>query len=162
MNDGFRLRSASNDDAEAIRSVVFPVLREFGLLPDPEGTDADLADLESSYLRSGGSFDVLLDPSGQIVGTVGLFPLEQGRCELRKMYLAAAYRGQGLGKRMLQHALQRARELGFRRVELETVSVLEVAGRMYRSFGFRPFTPGHLSARCDGAYYLDLEEDAPV
>src|SRR5262245_49509903 len=107
MSDEFRLRSATNSDAEAIRSVVFTVLGEFGLRPDPEGIDADLADVESSYLRSGGSFDVLLDPSGQVVGTVGVFPLGEGRCELRKMYLAATHRGRGLGKRMLQHALDR-------------------------------------------------------
>jgi putative acetyltransferase len=162
VSDEFRLRPATNKDGEAVRSVVSAVLREFGFTPDPHETDADLADLESSYIHAGGSFDVLIDPSGQLVGTVGLFPVGDGRCELRKMYLAAACRGRGLGQRLLRHALDRARQLGFRRVELETAGSLAVAGRLYESFGFRPFIPEHLSARCDRAYYLDLEEADPA
>jgi len=162
VSDEFRLRPATNKDGEAVRSVVSAVLREFGFSPDPHETDADLADLESSYIHPGGSFDVLIDPSGQLVGTVGLFPVGDGRCELRKMYLAAACRGRGLGQRLLRHALDRARQLGFRRVELETAGSLAVAGRLYELFGFRPFIPEHLSARCDRAYYLDLEEADPA
>jgi putative acetyltransferase len=75
------------------------------------------------------------------------------------MYLTARCRGRGLGKRLLRHALDRARQLGFRRVELETAGALRVAIRLYESFGFQPFTPDHMSAspdRADRAYYLDL------
>ena len=153
--DDFTIRPATNGDAEAIRALVFGILREFGFSPDPTGTDADLADLEASYQR-GGAFDVLTDASGRIVGTVGLFPLAVGVCELRKMYLAPERRGRGLGGRLLRHAVSRARELGFTRIELETATVLETARRMYESFGFRPFTPHRVTCRCDRAYYLDL------
>jgi GNAT superfamily N-acetyltransferase len=132
---------------------VSSVLRELGFTPDPDGTDADV---EDSYLRSGGSFDVLTDPSSRVVGTVGLYPLAGGRCELRKMYLAADCRGRGLCRRLLAHALGRARQLGFRRVELEKASSLVAAGRLYESFGFRPFAPDHMASRCDRANSLDL------
>jgi putative acetyltransferase len=157
MVEGFRLRSACNGDAEAVRHLVFTVLRELGFAPDTGATDSDLSDIESSYLRPGGSFDVLIDTSGEVIGTVGLFPLGGGRCELRKMYLAAGCRGRGLGKLLAGHALERARQLGFRRIELETASVLKAAGGLYESLGFRPFVPDHLSARCDRGYYLDLD-----
>jgi dimethylargininase len=156
----FRTRSATNADGEAIRRVVFTALREFGFTPDPAGTDADLADVEASYLRPGGSFDVLTDSAGEVVGTVGLFPLGGGRCELRKMYLAAHCRGRGLGRQLLNHALGRARHLGFRRVELETVGVLRAAIGLYEAAGFRPFDSDHRSAspeRADRFYFLDLD-----
>ena len=162
MGGEFRLRAAANEDGEGIRRMVFAVLREFGLAPDPGAIDADLADIDGLYLRRGGAFDVLIDAAGEIVGTVGLFPLGGGRCELRKMYLAAGCRGQGLGKRLLEHALGRARELGFQRVELETADTLSAAGRLYESFGFRVFVPDHMSARCDRAYYLDLGNNEPT
>jgi putative acetyltransferase len=158
VGDQYRLRPATSEDGQAVRSVVSAVLREFGFTPDPGATDADLTDIESSYLRPGGSFDVLLNQAGEVVGTVGLYPLGDGRCELRKMYLTAACRRRGLGKRLLAHALGRARELGFRRVELETASSLVMAGQLYESFGFRPFVPDHMSPRCDRAYYLDLRD----
>ena len=156
MQSTFPLRSATNADGEAIRARISTVLREFGLEPDPAGTDADLADIESSYLRAGGSFDVLLNEVGKIVGTVGLFPLGNGCCELRKMYLAADCRGHGLGKRLLEHALDCARQLGFKRVELKTASVLVAAGKLYEAFGFRPLPLDHATARYDRALCLDL------
>lgn len=159
MDQAFDLRPATNADAESVRRLVFSVLREHGLDPDPSGTDADLFDIETTYLRAGGSFDLLVNTRGTVVGTVGLAPLGEGRCELRKMYLDKAYRGRGLGKRLLRHALERARQLGFRRVELETIGVFQAAIGLYESFGFRPFVPEHVSAgpgRADRSYFLDL------
>ncbi len=162
MDEALPIRPASNADAEAVRELVFAILREHGLDPDPESTDADLNDLEASYLHPGGAFDVVVDASGAVVSSVGLFPLGGGRCELRKMYVAAAHRGRGLGRRLVNHALGRARGLGFRRAELETSSRLEAAIRLYESSGFRPFVPDHMPARADRGYYLDLVAEGPM
>jgi putative acetyltransferase len=150
------LRPATNLDARAIEALVFGVLVEYGLKPDPGGTDSDLQDIVASYVARGGMFDVLVNEAGAVVGTVGLLPVSPSVCELRKMYLALPVRGQGHGRRLLEHALRRARELGFSRVVLETASVLREAVALYQRRGFRPYKPGHMAARADTAYYLDL------
>jgi putative acetyltransferase len=151
-----RLRQATNADCEAIRSLVYGVLEEYGLKPDPGCTDADLDDIERSYFARGGTFRVLEHEDGSIVGAYGLYPLEDQTCELRKMYLNKACRGQGLGKRLLEDALATARELGFRTVTLETASVLKEAIALYQRYGFVPHQDDHLSPRCDQAYVLRL------
>ncbi len=150
------LRPATKEDAGAVEALVFSVLREYGLDPDPEGTDADLRDLEGYYAARGGSFDVLVDGAGEIVGCVGLQRIGPATGELRKMYLAPSARGRGLGKGLLDHALARARELGFRRVVLETNTVLKGAIALYRRQGFTPYDAEHVSARCNETYALDL------
>ena len=150
------LRPATNADGESARTLVFAVLREHGLEPDPEGTDADFADLEGFYRARGGAFDVLVDEAGTIFGTVGLLPVDETTVELRKMYLAPNARGRGLGRRLLDHALARARALGFRRVILETHTVLKAATALYRSYGFTPYTACHVSRRCNATLALDL------
>lgn len=152
----YHFRAATNDDRPAIEALVFGVLAEYGLRPDPGGTDADLQDLHESYHAAGGAFDVLTDGQGQVVGTVGLHRVSATTCELRKMYLARAVRGQGWGRRLLEHALAQAKALGFTRVELETASVLREAVALYERFGFRRFEPEHLAARCDAAYFVEL------
>ncbi len=139
-----------------MKSLVFSVLCEYGLAPDPDGTDADLRDLEGHYTARGGAFDVLVDAAGGIVGCVGLQRIDPVTCELRKMYLAKAVRGRGLGRRLLDHALARARVLGFRRVVLETNTVLVEAIALYRSQGFVPYRAERVSARCNETYALDL------
>jgi GNAT superfamily N-acetyltransferase len=154
--NGYKLRAATNADSNAIKDLVFEVLREYRLQPDPDGTDADLKDIERSYLRSGGWFDVMVDAAGNIVGSVGLYRIDSATCELRKMYLLRHVRGQGLGRRLLEHALSRAKEIGFRRVVLETASVLKEAIALYQRYGFRTYQAPHLSNRCDAAYFLEL------
>jgi putative acetyltransferase len=155
------LRPATNRDREALETLVFGVLAEHGLEPDPGATDSDLQDIELSYIACGGIFDVLIDENGQLIGSVGLFPVSRSVCELRKMYLAAPARRLGFGRWLLEHALSRARELGFARVVLETASVLRAAVALYERYGFRRYTPKHLAARCDTAYFLDLPPTQP-
>ncbi len=150
------LRPATNQDGEAIKALVFSVLVEHGLKPDPTATDADLQDIELSYVERGGMFEILVNQAGEVVGTIGLFPLSPSVCELRKMYLAPSVRGQGFGRRLLERALTRARELGFERVVLETASVLRAAIALYERYGFRRYTPQHMAPRADAAYFLEL------
>lgn len=153
------IRPASNEDSGAVTQLVFSVLREYGLEPDPEDTDADLKDIEANYAGSGGRFDVLENSGGEIIGCAGLASIGNGVCVLRKMYLHREYRGRGFGKKLLIHAIDAARELGFRRINLETASMLSEAVALYRRFGFRPFDDPGLPERCDGAYYLELDDD---
>jgi putative acetyltransferase len=149
------IREARAVDSEKVMELVFSVLEEYGLKPDPAGTDADLKDVEAAYLRRGGKFHVL-EIDGAIVGSAGLYPVSRHECELRKMYLHRSLRGRGIGKLLLKTLLSDARRLGFRRVTLETASVLKEAIALYRSFGFREYSPEHLSARCDQAFFLEL------
>ena len=62
------IRPATNNDLEAIVKLVFGVLREFGLEPDPSATDADLQDIEANYLQRGGLFEVIEDRRWQSRG----------------------------------------------------------------------------------------------
>lgn len=155
MND-FTIRPATAADGEAARAVVFPVLEAYGLKPEPEGTDADLFDLDGAYWRSGGAFFVVEDSQGRVVGTCGLKPLGEGTAELRKMYLTRGVRGRGLGRRLLEHAIAQARARGFRRLELETASPLVEAIALYRSRGFQLRCGAVETKRCDQAFFLDL------
>ena len=150
------LRPARNADASAVKRLIFGILADYNLTPAPGSTDADLDDLAAHYTNRGGSFAVLEMPAGEIIGTVGIYRVSSDVCELRKMYLSPHQRGQGLGKLLFEHGLAEARRLGFRRITLETASVLKEAIALYIRYGFRPFTPDHLAPRCDQAYCLDL------
>ena len=154
---GYTMRAATNADAEAVREVVFSALREHGLEPSPEDTDADLYDIGRNYHACGGRFDVLVEAgSGKIVGSVGLHPDEPGTVELRKMYLRPGHRGRGCGRCLLEHALVEARKLGFHRVILETTSKLPKAVALYRSYGFQSYAAKHCAPRCDQTLELHL------
>lgn len=152
-----RLRLANNKDREEISNLVYSVLKEYNLRPDPQSTDADLKDIEHSYFQRGGTFYVLEEQDGSIIGAYGLYPVDTQTCELRKMYLHRSYRGKGWGKLLLEEALSKAKQLGFKTIILETASVLKKAISLYKSYGFAEFKPPHLSSRCDQAFMLQLK-----
>ena len=151
-----RLRLANNNDCDNIASLVYGILREYDLKPDPACTDADIKDVESSYFGRGGTFFVLETEDGSIIGAYGLYPINEQTCELRKMYLHKAHREKGLGKLLLEDALSKASQLGFERMVLETAAVLKEAIALYKSYGFIEYDPQHMSSRCDQAYRLEL------
>lgn len=153
---GYSIRRASPADAAAIRHVIGGVLAEYGLALDPSGMDSDLADIDANYRRRGGLFEVAVGSDGHLAGCCGVFVLDDKTCELRKMYLLKDARGHGIGGRLLQRALAFARHRGYRRVELETASVLKEAIALYAGAGFVPIKREHLAARCDQAFALDL------
>ena len=121
-------------------------------------TDLDIQDIEKHYAMNGGSFDVLLDSEGEIVGTVGVYRISATVCELRKMYLVPSQRGQGKGKLLLEHGLCRAKEFGYARIILETARVLKEAISLYKKYGFKEYEADHVSGRCDQTYYLEIRD----
>lgn len=151
---GYTLVVGHNGYTKAVKNVVFNVLREYGL--EPSKIDFCLEDVETHYLNNKGYFVVLLDADQTVVGTGGLYRIDDQNAELRKMYLLADHRGKGLGKLLLNTLLDKARTLGYERIELETASVLMEAIGLYKKHGFQAFYPDHIADRCDQAYELIL------
>lgn len=156
----FHIRPATNADRQAVQEIVFATLLEYGMRPDPGHTDADLADIEAHYFARGGCLDVIVDANEQVVGCVGLDRIDAREVELRKMYLRPDARGKGLGRRLLDHAIDQARRRGFARITLETASCLRTAIEMYRRHGFKDSDEQIHTSRCDLAMYLDLKAPA--
>jgi GNAT superfamily N-acetyltransferase len=152
----FKLRPARQADGPAIRELVFDVLREYGLAPDENSTDADLTDVEAAYTQRGGFFGVVENKEGVVSGTYGLYPLPNGVAEIRKMYLRPALRGRGLGSFLLDSLLKLAKEKTYTRVELETAGVLKEAIGLYTKKGFKPVQREEMSCRCDQVFALSL------
>lgn len=154
--EGVAIRRATRADQASIRELVFGILGEYGIRPEPEGTDRDLFDLDASYFARGGMFDAAIDPQGELVACCGSYATDERSVELRKMYVRRDQRGRGLGRRLLERAIAFARGRGFACIELETASVLKEAMAMYEKAGFiRQPHPPHVP-RCDRAYRLEL------
>jgi DNA-binding MarR family transcriptional regulator/GNAT superfamily N-acetyltransferase len=73
----------------------------------------------------------------EMLGSVAMKGLPKRTAQLRFLLVESAARGAGLGRRLVQTALDHARDSGERRVVLETASDLEAARSLYHSVGFR-------------------------
>ena len=144
----YDLRPAKNSDGDAIRSLISGVLRDYGIPTNLATTEKDLADIEANYQGAGGAFLVLVDQE-KLIGTVALCRESDLSCELCRMYLAAGYRRQGLGRMLLETALRQAAESGFSEVRLETAAVLKEAISLYQSVGFAVACSPPLGKNCN-------------
>jgi putative acetyltransferase len=96
-----------------------------------------LADPFGRYVEPGG--DVLLARDGDaVLGCVALEPGGDGRAfELSKMAVAPAAQGHGLGRRLLEAAIERARALGATTLFLGSNRRLAPAVHLYEAVGFQ-------------------------
>src|SRR5580765_6386898 len=107
------------------RTLVSDTLREFEF-------DPDLADPAGAYE----SLWVAV-ADGEVVGSVALRELTPAERQLKRMYLRPDQRGRGLGRRLLETALERARADGVSVIRLDTGERMEAARSLYEAYGFR-------------------------
>jgi putative acetyltransferase len=151
-----KIREATSADGDTIRAIVSDTLAEFGFPVESGGVDSDLADVPRSYQSVGGVFRVIEDDKGAVVGCGGLYPIDAGAVELRKMYFRPEIRGRGFGRRLLDDLVAEARRRRYARIELETASNLETAIALYQRAGFVETGGTKHSCRCDRTFALDL------
>ncbi len=79
----------------------------------------------------------IVEIDDEVVGSVAIVDAGDNMAQLRWLILAEATRGRGIGKRLVEYALDFCREQGYSGVFLWTVDLLEAAAGLYLSFGFR-------------------------
>lgn len=163
MTEDITFRLIRPEDDPAVAAVIRAVMPEFGA--DGPGFaihDPEVSAMSAAYAGPRSAYFVV-EMGGRIVGGAGLGPLEGGdadTAELRKMYFLREARGKGMGERLLRHLLDvAAREHGYARVYLETLTGMDSAKRLYERLGFRRLDrqlgcTGHHG--CNRFYMLDL------
>jgi putative acetyltransferase len=126
------------DDATAFRTLNEEwITRHFTL----EAKDIEtLGDPENSILRKGGHIFMVYADS-EPVGCVALMPMSSGAYELSKMAISPHLRGQGIGRRLLEHAIAQAKLIGAKSLFLGSSTKLPNAVHLYESVGFQHVKP---------------------
>jgi N-acetylglutamate synthase-like GNAT family acetyltransferase len=122
--------------AEIIDLIVKIQREEYGVNITAE-EQPDLARIEEYYQVENGNFWVARY-RGKVIGTVALLDIGRGIGALRKMFVAAQYRGKqyGVSKALLEVLLQWAREHQFHEIVLGTTAKFLAAHRFYQKNGF--------------------------
>jgi len=138
LAEGLELRDYRDGDDPGIAALVGAVYGEYGDICEPEadGYDCDLLTIRASFIEPGGYFAVIIR-AGCVVGSVGVLPKGDGRCELKRLYLDRGLRGQGLGRRLMASALTWARANAQSRMYLWSDVRFKEAHGLYERLGFQ-------------------------
>ena len=117
--------------------------------------ETELAGLPGDYAPPEGRLILALE--GDLpLGCVALHRLENGVCEVKRLFVKPDQRGLGLGRKLTEAVIVEARGIGYRRMRLDTIGDrMQEAVALYRKLGFveiPPYYPNPIA----GALYFEL------
>jgi ribosomal protein S18 acetylase RimI-like enzyme len=105
-----------------------------------QGFSEELNDLRHMYgLPNGGI--ILCEIDDQFVACVAVRRIDDSRAELKRMYVQPQQQQKGIGSALLDHALVLARECGYKKIQLDTLSTMTPAMNLYLKNGFVEIPP---------------------
>ncbi len=117
--------------------------------------DEELQHFASEYAAPRGAF-ILAREQGQYLACIGLRQFSAEIGEIKRLYVAPAARGRGLGRVLVERIIAAAREIGYRSVLLDTLPFMKEAQALYLSLGFQPTTAYRFNP-IEGSAFLRLD-----
>jgi len=121
--------------------------------------DKELENIPGKYKKPDGCI-ILAWKNSDSIGCVGMRPLDNITCEIKRLYLKPDYRGFGLGKLLTKKVLEYCVERGYIKVFLDTTSSMESAINIYKSLGFLETSPYYNNPLSDVIFFeLNLDNE---
>ena len=138
-------RGYRDEDFDQVWNLHEKALRHAGaFIAGVDSLDTDLKNIPKAYDGSGGLF-VIAEMEDMIIGMGAIRRVDRKTAELKRMRVLPEYQGQGLGTRLLKHLEGKAKELGYKRLILDTSLKLEAAVHLYEKYGYREYKRGEIA-----------------
>lgn len=117
--------------------------------------DQELSDFPAGYLPPGGAL-LLATHAQELAGSIAMRALDDQTCEMKRLYVRAAFRGLGIGHALAVAVIDAAKRTGYRHMRLDTLPGMDDAQRLYGALGFREIG-AYYENPVPGTRYLELD-----
>ncbi len=148
------VRAGTSQQLEQARALFQEYASSLGFELDFQDFDDELARFPGEYSEPAGCI-LLAVKDGKPIGCVGVRALDQGTCEMKRLYVARAFRGRSIGRALAKRIVVEARRLGYERMRLDTVPSMKAAILLYKSLGFTRIPP-YRHNPSEGASFMEL------
>jgi putative acetyltransferase len=148
------IEASGSPDVATVRSMFEEYASTLGFDLDFQDFDDELTSLPGRYAPPEGC--LLLAKDGEsVAGCVGVRPIDERTCEMKRLYVRPEFRGRGAGRALAEEAIARARLMGYERMRLDTLGSMTEANALYRSLGFAEIGSYRYNP-IEGARYFEL------
>ncbi|MES2474094.1 MAG: GNAT family N-acetyltransferase [Pseudomonadota bacterium] len=107
----------------------------------PQGFAKEVEALPGIYGPPSGEI-ILAKRGDHVLGCIALKALDPPHtCEIKRLFVREQVRGIGVGKALVEAAIQTARDLGYGEIKLDTLPQMQGAVALYQKSGFVPIAP---------------------
>ena len=106
------VQAESREQIELVRALFREYADSLGVDLCFQNFENELAGLPGDYAPPGGRL-YLAYVKEEPAACVGLRKIEEGICEMKRLYVRPLYRGQGIGRQLVLALVKDARELGY-------------------------------------------------
>jgi carbonic anhydrase len=119
--------------------------------------DQEMASLPGAYAAPQGRL-FFAEVDGRPAGCVGVRPLpdSDGVCEMKRLYVTPEERGHGVGNALAMAAIRAAKEIGYKKLMIDTLPSMRMAVKLYRELGFTE-APAYYQTPIEGTMFLALD-----
>jgi GNAT superfamily N-acetyltransferase len=118
--------------------------------------DQELANLPGEYIPPAGRLLLAYEES-RLAGCIALRRIDDGICEMKRLFLRGQFRGRGLGRQLIEAIIGEAKQSGYERMRLDTLPPkMDDAIALYRSYGFKQ-TAAYYDNPVAGAIFMELD-----
>lgn len=107
---------------------------------DEKAFTEELLSLPGNYAQPSGQL-LLATYQGKPAGCVGLRQLDEHTCEMKRLFVARKFQGQGIGRQLVETLIHSARRLDYKVMRLDTGLSQTTAQKLYHSVGFQNISP---------------------
>ena len=146
---GVQVRGARRGDAGSIEEVTLSAYQQYAAVMPPALWERYRQNIVATLAAAPPETQIVVEESGWIVGSVLLYPagteivrpgggsMTLALPEVRLLAVAPSARGKGIGGRLMDECVRRARESGAKALMLHTTDVMQTAMRLYVRMGFQ-------------------------
>jgi GNAT superfamily N-acetyltransferase len=113
----------------------------------------EIANLPGEYVPPKGCL-LLATYNGNLAGCAGLRELDDGVCEMKRLYVRQEFRGFKIGRALANAVIEQAKQMGYKRMRLDTA--MNVAKKLYLAMGFKEIEPYEYNP-VKGAMFMELK-----
>jgi GNAT superfamily N-acetyltransferase len=150
-----QVSDADASDLEDVRTLFGEYAASLRFSLEFQDFERELATLPGDYAPPDGAL-LVARVDGSACGCVGVRPFEPGTCELKRLYVRPVKRSAGVGRLLTEAAIDRARQLGYGRMRLDTLPGMERAQGLYLALGFHEIS-AYRANPVPGARFLELD-----